>query len=104
MFPNNISIYTLPIIGILFVLISITYSKTIHLFSYQLSQKSVNTPINDSSYVSIQVNPLDSMSNYPTALLPFDNDDDDLIRPDVFTTNFGDDDSIELRLDQDTDD
>lgn len=82
---------------------SITYSKTIHLFSYQLSQKSVNIPRNDSSHVSIQVNPLDSMSNYPTALLPFDNDDD-LIKSDVSTMNFGDDDSIELRLDQDMDD
>lgn len=104
MFLNNISIYTLPIIGILFALISITYSKTIHLFSYQLSQKSVNTPMNE-SYISIQVNPLDSMNHFPSTLLAVDNDDDDdLIRSDMCTTNFGDNDSIELRLDQDTDD
>ena len=93
MFPNNISIYTLPIIGVLFVLLSVTYSKTIHLFSYQLSRKSspVNTHSND-SHIAIQVNPMETFN------------DDDLIKSDVLSTNFGDNDWIELRLDQDIDD
>lgn len=103
MFPNNISIYTLPIIGVLFAILSITYSKTIHLFSYQLSRKSSSKNIHSNdSRVSIQVNPVDEQTTLLT--LNDDDDDDDLIKSDVLSTNFGDNDSIELRLDQDIDD
>jgi hypothetical protein len=107
MFLNNISIYTIPVIGILFVIISLTYSKTIHLFSYPLSRRkqekhhSVNNHTND-SHISIQVNPLSQLNNYQikSTAISFD-DDDDLIKLDTSASNFCETDSIELRLDQD---
>ena len=68
MFFNNISMYSIPFIGIIFIIISLSFSKTIHLFSYQLSIKqekcqSVNNHIND-SHITIQINPFSQLDNY----------------------------------------
>lgn len=115
MFLNNISIYTIPVIGILFLIISLTYSKTIHLFSYSLSRRkqeeeekyqSVNNHTNDDSHISIQVNPLSQLDNHQikSTIVPFnddDDDDDDLIIFDTSASNFCETKSIELRVDQD---
>jgi hypothetical protein len=105
MFLNNLSIYSIPFIGIIFLIISLTFSKTIRLFSSPLSFKrpSVNTQTHD-SHISIQVNPFSQLNDYQqrSIALSLDNinDDDELIKSDLLT-NFCENDSIELRLDQD---
>jgi hypothetical protein len=112
MFLNNLSIYSIPFIGIIFLIISLTFSKTIHLFSYQLSRiekkhQTVNNHTSDSqnSHVSIQVNLLSQIDDNrqrttTTTTLSLDDDDDELIKSDI-SSNFCENDSIELRLDQD---
>jgi hypothetical protein len=107
MFLNNISIYTIPVVGILFLIISLTYSKTIHAFSYRLSRRKqeekyqpVNNQTNDDSHISIQVNPLSQFDNHQIKS-DDDDDDDDLIILDTSASNFCQTKSIKLRLDQD---
>lgn len=102
MFLNNISLYSLPFIGIIFLVISLAYSKTIHFVTHQLSPKekkhqSVNNDTNDSQnlHISIQVNPFE---NQQYSTVADDDDDDELIKSDLLT-NFCETDLIELRLD-----
>ncbi|CAF0841455.1 unnamed protein product [Adineta ricciae] len=117
MFLNDLSIYSIPLIGILILLISISSSKTIHLFTYQLSSKSKkqlnatqSTTQTPNSHVAIpvsshpQLDSVDCRSRPITLTLNDDDDDEDLIQSDISSisvTNFCDNSSIELRLDQD---
>jgi len=61
----------------------------------------VNNHTNDSQnlHISIQVNPFSQLDNHSTTL-PFEDDDDELIKSDI-SLNFCENDSIKLRLDQD---
>lgn len=119
MFLNDLSIYSIPLIGIVILLISISSSKTIHLFTYQLSSKSKkqlnatqSTTQPSNSHVAIPVSSYpqsDSVDcrSRPVTLTLNDDDDDDLIQSDISSisvANFCDNSSIELRLDQDIDD
>jgi len=77
------------------------------LFTHQLSTKektrqSVNNSQN--SHITIQVNPFSQLDNYQEKqliILSLDDDDDELIKLDTSASNFCENDSIELRLDQD---
>ncbi len=113
MFLNDLSIYSIPFIGIIFLIITLTSSKK--LFKYQLSTKqkncqSVNNQTNDTqnSQISIQVNPLsqlhpvNSYQEHSTTVTL--DDDEELIKSDISSisaSNFCENSSIELRLDQD---
>ena len=105
-------VYSIPIIGMIFLLISLSFSKTFSLLMHQLSIKrkncqSVNHSANDSknSYISIQVNPLPQLTDVDSsqeklATLPLD-DDEELIKSDttaIAASNFCENHSIELRL------
>jgi len=116
MFLNDLSISSIPFIGIIFLIITLSSSKTIRLFKYQLSTKqknsqSINNQTNDTqnSQISIQVNPLsqlDPVNSYQerSTTVPLDDDDEELIKSDISSisaSNFCENSSIELRLDQD---
>ncbi|CAF0776255.1 unnamed protein product [Rotaria sp. Silwood1] len=89
-------------------MITVSLSKTIGLFTYKLStnqqtSQSVNNDyIKDSTnlYISIQVNPLAQIDNNHNN----DDDDEELIKLDIspmVASRFCENNSIELRLDQD---
>lgn len=76
-------------------MISLTYSKTLRFLSFkEKKHESVNNESQKNLYVSIQVNPFENQQR----ILDDDDDDDELIKSDL-TTNFCDNDLIELRLD-----
>ncbi|UJR37360.1 hypothetical protein I4U23_030068 [Adineta vaga] len=113
MFLNDLSIYSIPVIGIIVLVIVIQSSKTISLFKNQLSTKSKkqqshinHLPNHICDFdMAIQVNNVDSYQLQSTALL-LDDEDEELIKSDsssISVTNFCDNSSIELCLDQDPD-
>jgi hypothetical protein len=95
----------------MFLIVSLTFSKTISIFTYQRSTRqrkrhSVNNDMNilHDSHILIQVNPLSRLddvdhSRQQSTTIPFD-DDEELIKPDILSS-FCENDLIELRLDQD---
>jgi hypothetical protein len=92
--------YSVPLIGILFIIIGLSFSKAISLFTYpQKKRQSVND-FHD-SHISIKINPfsklddIDNSQQRPTVLSL--DDDEELISVSTFCEN----NSIELRLDQD---
>ncbi|CAF0898034.1 unnamed protein product [Adineta steineri] len=116
MFLNDLSIYSIPLIGVILLIIGMGSFKTINLFKYQSSTKRRKYQYIDNdknnlqnSHVAIQVNPFSQLNNigsyqqYST-VLPLD-DDDELIQSDISSISasiFCETSLIELRLDQDT--
>lgn len=100
-------------------MISVSFSKTIGLFTYQLSDKEKNRQsLNDNNpndsehtHLSIELNPSPKSNDVVVSyeeqytILPFD-DDEELIKSDILSitaSNFCQSHSIKLRLDQDVD-
>ncbi|CAF3586310.1 unnamed protein product [Rotaria socialis] len=115
MFLNNMSVYTIPYMRMIFLVISLTVSKVITLITYTLFTKHQDIQtVNDSAsnskslFVSIRLNPLTQIddfdgSQHQSTTLPI-NDDEELIKsdiPSIVASNFCENDTIELRLDQD---
>jgi methionine salvage enolase-phosphatase E1 len=107
MFLDNLSTYSVPLIGIVFVIIGLSFSKTISLFTYQ--QKKQRQPVYhhmDKSHVSIQINPFSQLDDINTSqqrltTLTLD-DDEELIKSDISSISSScENSSIELRLKQD---
>ncbi|CAF3336679.1 unnamed protein product [Rotaria socialis] len=109
------SVYTIPYMRMIFLVISLTVSKVITLITYTLFTKHQDIQtVNDSAsnskslFVSIRLNPLTQIddfdgSQHQSTTLPI-NDDEELIKsdiPSIVASNFCENDTIELRLDQD---
>ena len=121
MFLNDLSISFVSFVGIVFLVVAVTFSKNVRTFTAQLSSKRKKrySASNDSTHphIAIQVNPfaqLNESNNHRQRVLaiPLDDgntgdDDDELILYDVASISamsFGETNAIELRLDQDLDD
>lgn len=118
MFLNDLSIYFIPVIGIVVLIIAVSSSRTIRLFKYQLStkqrkhQSTTNNHTNETQNppISVQVNPFSQLDHIDsnkqqTTTLSLD-DDEELIKSDISSisaSNFCENSSIELRLEQDLD-
>lgn len=121
MFLNDLSIYSIPLIGIVVLVLALRSSRSVSSLKQQLSSKSRSQRhVSDDDdctlnpHVSIDISPL-AKSNHiehyrsrMVTLSPLDDDDDDeeLIGADISSiraSNFGENNSIELRVNQDVD-
>jgi hypothetical protein len=85
--------YSIPFIGILFIIISLSLSNT--------RKKRRHSNDISPSYITISMHPFSNDQYIPNVIsIPLQDDDEDLIQSDI-SSNFCDNDSIELRLDAD---
>ena len=117
MFLNDLSISFVSFLGIVFLVVAVTFSRSVRAFAAQLpSRRKKRYSTSDTSirpthsHITIQVNPVAQLNNHRQriAAMPLDDDDndDELILCDVASIsalNFGENNAIELRLDQDPD-
>lgn len=118
MFLNNLVICSIPILGIVFVLVGLTWSNSLtRLSSKRKKRYSASNDSNSlsSMHVAIHINPfsqLNDVHSYRQRTIVVsvdhtdDDDDEDLIKPDltsISALSFCENGGIELRLDQDVD-
>jgi hypothetical protein len=85
--------YSIPFIGILFIMISLSLSNT--------RKKRRDSTDNNPSHITISMNPFSNDKYLPNCTtISIEDDDEDLFQSDI-SSNFCDNDSIELRLDGD---
>lgn len=109
---DNVSIYSMPFVGVLLILLILSLSNHHRMFTYQLYAKrkkrysmTNDTTINfKNSHAKIHMNPfnLDTMKYIRNGTVIPLQDDEELIKSEVIV-KFPENGSIELRLEQDFD-